>query len=107
MKDTIEDIEKAALNAAIQNGYIDDSVRDIFVKGFIVASQQLLFDKPAIDSVLEKWEANLKENAEQQLPVDKDATKDLLTDIIDWDKGSGGYMLLETILKKRYKITKR
>ncbi len=34
------------------------------------SQQQLPVDKPAIDSALEKWEANLKENAKQQLPID-------------------------------------
>lgn len=37
----------------------------------------------------------------------KDSTKELLMDIISWEKDLSEYMSLETILREKYIITKR
>jgi hypothetical protein len=41
------------------------------------------------------------------LKVQEDNTKDMLDDIISWEKDLSQYPALETILRERYKIIKR
>ncbi len=83
MKDTIEDIEKAALNAAIQNGYIDDSVRDIFVKGFIVALQQLPDDNRILPNLASSTENLSKIKNKDEWLNELRGTDDKMKETID------------------------
>jgi len=44
---------------------------------------------------------------EMIVPEEADMTKELLTDIISWEKDLSEYASLESVLKEKYKINKR
>lgn len=64
------------------------------IKGY----EEKLYSHQTVMDVMEEYKS-LEEGA--------DATKELLSDIISWEKDLSEYMSLEAILKKRYKIEKR